>query len=92
METRQDEGRSLGATGLSNQSAWGVIEALECVGRASTNGLGTVGGQCGYTLHNIRDVLRDVQCRISNLTAVANYWGSLCGWYSKTNILRILIT
>jgi hypothetical protein len=57
-----------------NQPAWGVVEALGVREEASTNGLGTVGGQCGYALHNMRDVLRDVQCRISNLTPVANCW------------------
>jgi hypothetical protein len=43
-----------------NQSAWGVLEALGVWEGASTNGLGTVGGQCGYTLHSRRDVLRNL--------------------------------
>ena len=56
------------------RSAWESGQSLGCVGRASTNGLGTVGGQCGCSLHNMGDVLRDVQCRISALTIVAVLW------------------
>ena len=61
METRKNEGRSLGTTGLSWSVRVGWVEALDVWEEASTNGLGTVGGQCGCTLHNMRDVLLDVQ-------------------------------
>jgi hypothetical protein len=54
-----------------------VVEALGVWEEASTNGLGTVSGQCGWALHNMRDVPQDVQCRISELTAVANFAGEV---------------
>jgi hypothetical protein len=38
-----------------------VVEALGVWEEASTNGLGTVRGQCGCTLHNMHDVLRNMQ-------------------------------
>ena len=69
-----------------------MVEALGVWEEASTNGLGTVGGQCGCTLHNMHDVLRNVQCRISALTTVANFGEVSASWYSKTNILRMPIT
>jgi len=50
-----------------------VVEALGVWEGASTNGLGTVGG-LGYILHSMRDTLRNLQCRISAPTTVANFW------------------
>ena len=74
MGARKDKAGRWERPAFLNQSAWGVVEALAVWEEASTNGLGTVGGQCGCALHITRDVLRDVQCRISELTAVANCW------------------
>ena len=53
-------GRGMRPVFLS-QCAWDAIEALAVWEGASTNGLGTVGGQYGRTVHNIYDVLRNVQ-------------------------------
>ena len=53
-------GRGMRPAFLS-QSAWDAIEALAVWEGASTNGLGTVGGQYGCTVNNIYDVLRNVQ-------------------------------
>jgi hypothetical protein len=75
-----------------NQSALECGRSLGCVGGGFNERLGNRWRTVWVHSHNMRDVLRDVQCRISNLTADASYWGSLCGWYSKTNISRILIT
>jgi hypothetical protein len=55
------------------QSAWESSRSLGCVWEgASTNGLGTVGG-LGCAVHSMRDMLRNVQCRISTLTIFANF-------------------
>ena len=92
METRQDEGRSLGATGLSNQSAWGVMKVGSVWEGLQTERLGNRWrAQCGDFI--TYDVLRDVQYfGYLNLHRCRQLLGKSRGWYSKTNILRILIT
>jgi hypothetical protein len=61
MGARKDKAGRWERPAFLSQSAWGVVEALGVWEEASTNGLGTVGGQCGCTLHNMHDVLRNVQ-------------------------------
>ncbi|MEA2916372.1 MAG: hypothetical protein QOJ15_8453 [Bradyrhizobium sp.] len=52
-----------------------VVEALGCVGRGFDERLGNRWRTLGCALHSMSDVRRDVQCRISTLTTVANFWG-----------------
>jgi hypothetical protein len=55
------------------QSAWESGRSLGCVGRGFNERLGNRCGLGIRRLHSIRDGLVAMQCRISILTAVANF-------------------
>jgi hypothetical protein len=72
--SRKDEGRSLGTTGLSQSVRVSVVEALGVWEGLQRTAWEPLAGQCGCGLHNMREVFRDVQCRISALTTGADLW------------------
>ena len=61
MEAEKDKAGRWERPAYLSQSAWGVVEAQGVWEGASTNGLGTVDGQCGCALDNMHGVLRNVQ-------------------------------